>query len=538
MLRFLNRESKSIIGAATIVGVLSFVSRLVGLVRDRILAGQFGAGDQLDIYYAAFKIPDLLFSLIVVGALSASFIPLFLSHYGRVGGKDKAWEFTNNTLHLVGGAMIALSIILILFSGLLAQLVAPGFAAYKQAHVAQLMRIMFLAQIFLSISMIYGSVLQSLKRFVLYAIAPIMYNVGIIVGALWLTDSFGLTGLAWGVVLGSLFHLATQIYGVGRTGYRFQFKRNPLNKDSKLMLALMGPRTLGLAINQLLFLVLTVIASTLAVGSVTIFQFAYNIQFFPIGIVGVSFAIAVFPTLSEAIEARQREHFVEVLIGTVRQVVYLMVPMMLLFLIVRAQIVRVVVGAGAFDWAATIATADTLAFFALSFVPQALVFLLARAFYAMQDTVTPLITGGVSVTIGILVTFLLTQNFGVIALAIGFAVAAYINCILMWILLRQKFGTLHESQLLPFIFKITIAILVTAPIMQFLKPVALSLLSLDTFAGVFLQGLLAGGSGLVIYVLACHLLGVKEQDHMFLSVRKKVLRKIRQQEALDSLDAV
>ena len=165
MLKFLHTQSRTIIGAATLVGVLSFVSRLVGFVRDRILAGAFGAGDTLDIYYAAFKVPDLLFTLIAVGAISASFIPIFLSHYHRLLEAQQAWRFTNNVLHLLVGGMLALSVLLIVFAQPLAELVAPGFPALKQMRVASLMRVMFVAQTLLAASMVYGSVLQSLKKF-------------------------------------------------------------------------------------------------------------------------------------------------------------------------------------------------------------------------------------------------------------------------------------------------------------------------------------------------------------------------------------
>lgn len=538
MFKFLNRESKSIIGAATIVGVLSFVSRIVGLVRDRILAGQFGAGDTLDIYYAAFKIPDLMFSLIVVGALSASFIPLFLAHYSRASRRKKAWNFTNNTLHLVAGTMVLVSLLLILFADPLAQIVAPGFAPYKQMRVAELMRVMFSAQVLLSISMIYGSVLQSLKRFLLYALAPIFYNVGIIVGALYFVEPFGEIGLAWGVVLGAALHLLTQVMGVMQTEYKFQFRPRPFDKDARTMLKLMGPRTLGLAVNQVLFVILTIIASTLVVGSVTIFQFAYNIQFFAVGIIGVSFAIAVFPSLSEAIESDNKKKFVEIFISTTRQVLYLMIPMMLLFLILRAQIVRVVVGAGAFDWAATISTADTLAFFALTFIPQALIFILARAFYALHDTVTPLTTGAVSALVGLLAAFAFTDSFGVTALAMAYSLAAIINAVLMWVILRQRMGSLAESELLVTIYKLSTAGLVAAVVMQVLKPVALSVISLDTFIGVFSQGFFAGSLGILAYVGVCKVLRVEEQKLILDSIKRKALRRVRPEEALDSLDSL
>ena len=531
MLKLLHRQSTSIIGAATIVGVLSFVSRIVGLIRDRILAGQFGAGDTLDVYYAAFKVPDLLFSLLVVGALSASFIPLFLSHWTK-GKQEQAWMFTNNTLHLIAFVMIVVSMVLMFASEPLAGLIAPGFADYKQVQVAQFMRVMLVAQIVLALSVVFGSVLQSLKRFVLYSLSPILYNVGIIVGALLFVPMMGPIGLAWGVVFGAVLHFFVQIVGALDVGYRWKWVFRFRDRDTRTMLKLMGPRALGLAVSQLLFVVLAIIASTMDVGSVTVFQFAYNIQFFPVGIIGVAFAIAVFPTFSEQVEQDKIRSLIDTFASTAAQMMYLLLPMMILFLVVRAQIVRVVVGAGAFDWAATILTADTLAFFALTFIPQALVFLLARAFFALHDTITPLVAGLISSIVGVLVAFLLRDSFGVIALAIAYSSAAIVQSGLLWVSLRQRVGTLKESGLVQTAMKLVVAGLVGAVTMQGLKPFVVKILSLDTFIGVFLQGFIAGGAGLIVYVIFAKLLRVREQEVVFDAIKRKMFRKVLPQEPL------
>ena len=524
MFSFFQKESKTIIGAATIVGILSLASRLVGFIRDRILAGTFGAGDTLDVYYAAFKIPDLLFNLIVVGALSASFIPLFLSHYHQPLNRQKAWDFTNNAIHLVGGMILVFSIILIFFSTPLAQMITPGFETYKQVKVALFMRIMFVGQIFLAISLIYGSVLQSLKHFFIYSLAPIFYNVGIIAGALWLEPLFGSVGLAWGVVMGEFLHLCSQMIGMSGTDYTYRFMFDFRSKDMREMARLMGPRTIGLAVNQIMFMILTIIASTFVAGSLTIFQFAYNIEFFAVGIFGVSFAIAVFPTLSGFVENKELTKFSETISTTTSQLFYLLIPMTLLFLIFRAQIVRVVVGAGAFDWSATVLTSDTLAFFALTFIPQSLVFLLARAFYALHDTVTPLTIAFVSAFVGILSAFLFRDSFGVISLAIAYSISSTINALLLWISLRQRLGTLQESVLLHSLLKMTTCGLFAAVIMQFLKPIVVSFIPLETFIGVFLQAFLAGGAGLFVYVFLGQFLGIEEQKRFIDALRRHAVR--------------
>ncbi len=525
MLRFINKETKSIIGAATIVGVLSFVSRIIGLIRDRILAGEFGAGDALDAYNAAFKIPDFIFSLIVIGAISASFIPIFTTHYGHKLRRNQAWKFANNTLHVLLFFMIIVSLIAFIFAQPLAGLIAPGFYYLKQQEVVSLMRIMLLSQVILTVSIIFGSVLQSLKRFFYYSLAPVFYNLGIIIGAVWFVDIWGVKGLAWGVVLGATLHFLIQMYGSLKAGYKYTFSFSLRDKDTIKMLQLTGPRVLGIATSQILLIVFAAIASTLIAGSVTIFQFAYNIQYFPLGIFGIAFAIAAFPALSEHAAKKQMNDFREIFSSTVRQMLFFLTPLSVIFLILRAQIVRVVVGAGQFDWAATILTADTLAFFALTFVPQAIIFILARAFFALHDTLTPLTAAVVSAIIGILSAVLLTKEMGVIGLAMAFSIAAVVNCGLLWVMLRQRIGSLGESKILITLYKVTTAGIVAGLITQSIKPFAIQVITLDTFFGVLSQGLLAGGAGLIAYGLVSYILKTEELSLFVNGLQKRVFKK-------------
>lgn len=524
MFNFLRSESKTIIGAAAIVGALSFVSRFVGFIRDRLLAGTFGAGDTLDVYYAAFKVPDFMFNLIVVGAISSSFIPLFselyLSHR-----KKETWEFTNTVLHLLGGAMIIISVFLFLFSDFVAEIVAPGFIQAKQEAVASFMRVMLLSQILLSFSMVFGSVLQSFRQFFVYSLAPVFYNFGIIVGALFLSDWFGPIGLAWGVVLGAFLHALSQFIECRRSGYKYEFIMNRKSSEIKEMLRMTGPRMLGIVVNQLLFFVLTIVATTLATGSVTIFQFAYNIQFFPVGIIGVSFAVAAFPLFSEFVQQKNVDGFRSSFTSTIRQVLFLLIPATLLFLILRSQIVRVVVGAGAFDWTSTILTADTLAFLALTFIPQSFVFILARAFFAFKDSTTPMTAGLVGALIGVMSAFLFRQSFGVVGLGISYSLSAIVNAALLWIPLRQRLGSLGEALIVQSLIKLSAAGLVSAVVMQSLKYLMVSILPLHTFFAVLMQGLVAGGFGLLVYFGIAWILKSEEMLTFVSSMRRKIFRK-------------
>lgn len=535
MFHFLHQESKTMVGAAFLVGVLSFGSRFIGLIRDRILAGTFGAGNTLDIYYAAFKFPDLLFQLVVVGALSASFIPLFLKQ-GKHGGAPtkKAWDFTNSVLHFLGMCLIFFCLLCLLFSNPLAQVIAPGFPEWKQTLVAQFLRVLLLAQFFLGISMVFGSVLQGMKRFYLYALAPILYNFGIIFGALFFVPWFGIQGLVWGVVLGAVLHFLLQGYGVWKAGYRYQ-KIFEFSEDLKLLLRLMGPRLLSLGISQINFLIMTVIASGLVLGSVTILNFAYNIQFFPIGVIGVAYAIAAFPSLCESAQEKETKQFVDIFSTAVRHMLFFLVPMMIIFLLLRAQIVRVVFGAGIFDWQATILTADTLAFFVLSFFAQGLVFLFTRAYFAFADTMTPLIIGVMSTIINIFASLYFTSVLGVVGFGLAFSLSSVVQLVLLWAPLRGRLGSLQESFLLRSLFIMTTAGMLSALVIQFLKPIAVHFFSLESFFGVLFQGIFCGGFGLLVYGLVSWYLHSPEMNDFIRIFHKKVIKRIVPPESI-SLD--
>lgn len=536
MFKFFKTSSTTVIGAAILVGIFSFVSDLVGLVRDRILAGTFGAGDTLDVYYAAFKVPDLLFSLIVVGALSASFIPMFTKHYQNPLSQKRAWMFTNNMLHLIAFGMIGVAIVLCIFARPVASLIAPGFSYEKQMAVATFTRVMLISEIFLAISLVFGGVLQSLKRFFVYSLAPIFYNMGIVFGAVFFVKWFGPIGLAYGVILGAALHLGIQIYGMRGTGYRYEYMFHWRDRDTRSVLQMMIPRVIGIGMNQLLFLVLTVVASTLAVGSVTIFQFAHNVEFFPVGVFGVSYAIAAFPTFAEHLAAKRIEQFRQVFASTIRQLLFFLIPATITFLLLRAQIVRVVVGAGAFDWNATILAADTLAFFALTFVPQACVYILARAFFAAHDTVTPLAAGMVSALLGIVSAFLFTKTFGVIGLAMAFGISETVNAALLWILLHQKFGSLHESKILEGLYKLIPAALLSGLVMLFTRSFVVRFIKLDTFFNVLSQVLITCLAGAIVYLGILALLKSEEFESFFASMTRRQLQKVEPNEMLPTTD--
>ncbi len=524
MLKSLTKPITSITGAAVIVASFSILSRFAGFIRDRILAGAFGAGDELDVYFAAFKLPDMLFQFIIVGALSASFIPLFTKYYARgEEGKERAWHFANNALHFVLIVFIIVVAIGIGFAEPFAQWIAPGFSPEKQAQVAELSRIMFAGQLVLALSMIFGSILQGLKRFFLASIAPIFYNVGIILGAVFLVDRIGITGLAWGVFLGTVLHLLVQLAGAIFAGYRYRPVISFLNKDIKYIMKHMVPRVLGLSVNQLNFIAMTIFVTALPAGSLTILQFAYNLNFFPVGVIGVSFAIAAFPALSEA--AEEKTKYLITFTSTAKQILLFSVPAMIVFIALRAQIVRVVLGAGEFNWPSTIATADTMGLFIASLAAQSLVFLLVRGFFALEDTITPFIVGLLSAGINIGLIVLLIDSQGILSFGIAYSVSSVVQFVLLWGLLRFKIGPMREKEILKsaitFVFSGSIATVV----IQAIKLVIGSNVELDTFWLIFGQGAAAGTVGILLYFFLNYALKNPETMAFVSALHGKLLKR-------------
>lgn len=529
--KFFNSQSSSIASAAMVVASFSIISRLVGFIRDRILAGAFGASDTLDIYFAAFRVPDFLFNLLVAGALSASFIPMFTRYLQR-GDETGAWRHTNNILNLLTSAFAVLLIIAFFFSEQLAVLVAPGFDFVKQSAVAEMSRVMFVAQLLLAISVVFGSALQAMKRFVLYSLAPIFYNVGIIAGALFFVPVLGSIGLAWGVVLGAFLHLIIQFVGVNALGYSYAPIFDPKDSHVRQTIWQMIPRMLGLAINQVNFLAMTIIASTLVAGSVTLLQFAYNLNFFAIGAVAVPFSIAAYPVFCELALKKDPADFIRSFSSTVRQLLLFMIPATILFILLRAQVVRVVLGAGQFGWEETITTANTLGIFVLSLVAQSVVFILVRAYFAKGDTVSPLIIGLLSAIINIAGGIYFTKNFGVMGFGVAYSLSAIIQMAMLWVGLRLKVGSLDEANIARSLLVLSISGLAGGFSTQAAKSVVVRWLPLETFGAVLIQGLFAGLLGLAIYVLVAVALKSEEMQSFISGLKRKLLKKAKSPEAV------
>jgi len=516
--RLFSKKIDSITIAATLVAFSSLASRFLGIFRDRILAGEFGAGNILDVYYAAFRVPDFIFNLLVMGALSAGFIPTltclikdskcseFFSF--RKSPNKEAWYLVNNILNLLLLVLIGISVLGIIFAPQLVKLIAPGFSPEKQALTAELTRIMFLSPIFLGISSILGGILQSFKRFFVYSLSPIMYNLGIIAGALYLVPWLGIYGLAWGVALGAFLHMMVQLPLVWRLGYRYRPVINFASGNLRKIARLMIPRTMTLAISQINLLVITIFASTLTAGSLAVFNFANNLQSFPIGIFGISFAIAAFPSMSQL--AGEKGKLISNLSATVRKVLFFMVPATVLLLTLRAQIVRVILGTGQFGWTDTVLTLETLSFFSISLFAQALVPLLNRAFYAQQTARTPFFIGLFAAFVNVVSVWYFSRIMGVAGLALGFSLANIVNFMFLWLALHLKLGDLEEGKVLVSAVKFSLAAVACGVMVQASKITIAPLVNMTKFWGVLTQGLIAGILGFLVYLAVCFVLRSEE----------------------------
>lgn len=517
--KFLQKPIDNITTAAFIIAITSLTSRFLGVFRDRILAGSFGAGETLDIYYAAFRIPDLLYNLLVLGALSAGFIPIFTNLKKEKSNKE-AWYLANNTLNILVISLIILSILAIIFINPLVNLISPGFSSLAKEETAKLTIIMLLSPIFLAISAVFGGILQSFRRFIAYSLAPIFYNLGIIVGAIFFVDLLGTVGLAWGVVLGAFFHLIIQFPSIWKLGWRFKFVLNLKEKATIKLAKLMLPRTLSLAVLQINLLVITIIASKLESGSLTIFNFANNLQSFPIGIFGLSFAIAVFPTLADRVN--NSEKLSQVFAKTMRKIFFFIVLSTVLIITLRAQIIRVILGSGVFSWRDTILTMDALGFFALSLFAQATIPLLVRVFYAKEDSKTPFFLGLLSVALNVVLAIFLGQRMGVAGLALAFSLAAIFQFFILWLKLSLVFGDLKINSILSAIFVFSLASIATGIVVQVSKILIWPYIDMTTFIGVLTQLVVASFFGILTYILICYWLKNEEILEFFKVIKNKL----------------
>lgn len=510
----LRKIESSILGGAVIIGTAQVASRLLGLLRERLLASRFGAGDILDVYYTAFKIPDFIFNMIVLGALSSAFIPVFLELWEKdqaKGAREKeSFRVANSLLNVIMIVLLLFGAALFLFTDQIIPWVAFGFPPEKQAMTAELAKIMYLGVLFFGASNIFSGILNAFRKFVAFSLAPIFYNLGIMIGILVLYPRFGVHGLAWGVVLGAFLHFVIQIPSVRKTGFHWSaildLSLDGVRKIGKLMI----PRTLGLGVQQVNQLVITTLASAQVAGSIAVFNLANHLQSFSTNVVGVSLALSAFPVFSQAFSENNTEKFIRHFSETFRRVLFFIIPTSILILLLRAQIVRLVLGAGSFDWDDTILTAQTLGFFSLSLFAQSLIPVFARAFYAFQDTKTPLLVSAAAMICNVILSFWLVARYGVLGLALAFSLSSIIQMMLLFLILRGRIGDFGDDAAIAAVLKILLISLGMGIAVQLLKYVIAPMVNMHSFIGIFLQTTGSIGGGVLVYGFLASLFRLEE----------------------------
>ena len=515
----LNRKSSSILSAATIIAASFLLSAFLGLIRNRLLAARFFGGleGDLDVYFAAFIIPDTVFQLLVVGAVSAAFIPIYQGYLKK--SLKKANFMANVALTTVTSILLLITLLIFIFARPLSVLLSR-FSGSQLDLMVNLIRLMSLAQIFFTFSSFLTGVLQAHRRFLVPAIAPLFYNTGTILGILLLTPTFGIYSAAIGVVFGSILHVLVQLPSAFHAGYFPKIHFRLRHKGVLHMLRLMPPRTLSLALIQIERIVSLNLASALAAGSFTIFNFARQVYVLPISLFGVSLGQASFPTLAEEANGKDQTKFASTLGKTILQIFFFCFPAAILILILRIPIVRLIFGARNFPWEATLLTGKALAIFSISIAPQAAVQLLARAFYAKKDTRTPLIINVITLVVFVITSYVFTLGlgWGVLGMSFAMTVSNLLNFAVLYFVMSSRLPSLGVSLELLKIFFVSV-------LTAFSLWIPMRLLDrfvFDTTRTVPLLILTATVSliGLAVYFWLAYLLKVKQFTDVSKLVRK------------------
>src|SRR3989344_4560489 len=529
-----NHKVEKISFAAAIISVASFTSFLLGLLRDRLLSSMFGVGDVLDVYYTAFRIPDFVALVLMMGAISVAIIPIFTQNL--IQDRQKAFKYLSNFLNVATAIMVVVCGILFMFTPQLINLIAPGFTPEKKEATISLTRIMFLSPILLGISNIISAVLVVFKRFLIVSLAPIFYNLGTLVGILFFVPLMGIEGLAWGIVFGASLHLIIQLPSLFNIGFSWQPSFSFLEKDFLQTIKLTIPRAIGLTANQINFIIINAIGSTLLVGSVTMFNWANDLSAPIIGLIAIPFATAVFPMLSLAALKNSHEEFLQHFYHAFRQILFFIIPASALAFLLRAHIVRIVFGTDMVNWTQTRLTAACFGIFMFALFAQGLVYLVSRAFYALKHTFIPMMVSLVSIIILPALAYYFVHSFRasdtfadaiaaalkvqdiahfqILALPLAISLDAIIQIVLLLVLLRLYVKDLRYTHLALFFAKVCGATFSMIIISYLVRQLFGGFLGSTTWGVMFIQTVVVSLVAGLVYIIATWLLRLPESSNI------------------------
>jgi putative peptidoglycan lipid II flippase len=433
--------------ATAILTVTAGLSYLFGLIRDRLLARQFGATVDLDIYNAAFIIPDLLLNIFIAGALQAAFIPL-LTAIRIKRGSTQADKFASTILNTAILLVLILGSLTALCMPFISPLIAPGITGEDRALLTTTARLLLISTVLFAASNTLGAMLVSKKTYLAYGLSPVLYNIGIIGGILFIAPTIGIMGVVIGTVIGALLHLLMRLIWIWKQQFTYSFvaisawKTKPFQKLIQLML----PKMVGHPAEQLSFWAFTAIASTLAAGSITMLSFARNFMSVPVSLFGIAVATTIFPILTEDATAKNMSRYRAHLKKSITKVLILTIPSAIALMIGGTFIIRILLGGGKFDEQAVQTTALLLQVLALSIPLESTSHILSRAFYAIQNTFLPVVITIISLLVMIASAWVLSKNIGITGLGWGFLIGSITKNILLAALLKREIPKITADQ--------------------------------------------------------------------------------------------
>ena len=430
---------RSLARAGLIVTGAFLVARVLGWVRLVVIGATFNVSGQLDTFFAAFRVPDLIFQLVAAGALSSALIPV-LSGLLATGEESRAWRVASTVANVMLGVLLVLAVGVLAITPQIVEVVTPGFGPAEQAQTVDLTRIMLASPILLALGSLATSLLNSKGRFAAAAAAPIIYNLAIIGGALFLAPTYGVTGLAIGVVLGSLCHLGVQALPLCRIGFRWTPRIDLGDASARQALLLMVPRAIGLGASQLTFLVATSLATTIGVGAVSAFSFGFSVFQIPIGVIGIPIGVVMLPSLARELALGETSRYVSLVSRALRLILWVMLPLAGLTIVLRTEIVTLLFGYGRFDARGVELTAAVLMFMSLALASESLIAILARAFYANLDTLTPVLAAVLAVAINVTLAIVLAGPLGLAGIGLAIAIGSWAEVAVLALVLRRRIG--------------------------------------------------------------------------------------------------
>lgn len=538
VLEAMTRPIRGLHEAAYVLAGFSVLSQVLALVRDRTFAHLYGAGPTLDAYFAAFRIPDLVFAFLTLFVSSFALVPLLSQREEKAQG-----VLVGNVLFTFGIVSIVASGVLWFFIPSLVPVMFPGFSVSAQADTILLAQIMLVQPVLLGLSSIATSLIQVMRRFVIYALAPVLYNCGIIFGALFLVPEMGVAGLGWGVVLGALLHLIAQAVPIMGHAKHIRLPSIQSLRESVMEVALPSvPRALALSSQQVLLLVFASIASMTVAGTISALSFASNLQSVPLTVIGISYAAALFPALAAMMAKKDLAGFAKEVWASVRHIIFWTMPAITLMIVLRAHVVRIVLGSGEFSWSDTRLTAAILALFALSLIAQSVILIFSRAYYAAQSSLVPIIVnvGGTlaaAVSAGYGVWWLAQADFArsfleslfrvenvpgteVLMIPLSYSIVIIFAALLFGYLFARRFG--WEARTLDTLMTSFSASVIGGAAAYATLVLIGPLVPLTTFFGVLSQAVLAFGTGLAAWAATLYLLESREFKEVIAIVSQKL----------------